>query len=179
MELKQKTVLRNKGESSELVLKQKNLSSIHVKLSWKKAVDLDLHAFYRTRDGGFGHIYFADRGSLEKSPYIALDQDAGVGNTAGDNEENIRIARLDELRGVLFATNIFRFFGFFSKGDNFAKYDGHVALTTDAGHCIEVPLISEEVGRWCLIARLDNENGKPTVTNINRVQKESPDERSI
>ena len=41
--------------------------------------------------GTFGHIYFGNKGKLTTSPYIALDKDSGVGNSAGNNEENMTI----------------------------------------------------------------------------------------
>ena len=85
-ELKRKVTLKKKGDATEITLKKKDgaASTVHAKLTWKKAVDLDLHVFYKTKDGKFGHVYFANKGQLDKAPYIALDQDAGVGNTAGD-----------------------------------------------------------------------------------------------
>ena len=174
MELKRKVTLKKKGETAEITLKKKGATMIHAKLTWKKAVDLDLHAFYKTKAGKFGHIYFGNKGDGHKEPYIALDQDAGVGNTAGDNEENIRITNLEHLASILIATNIFRFFGFLSSGDSFAKYDGKVMIETDAGDEVEVPLISEEKGRWCLIAKIDNTGPVPKVVNVNQVQKNQP-----
>jgi len=181
MELKRKVTLKKKGEATEITLKKKGgaASTVHAKLAWKKAVDLDLHAFYKTKAGKFGHVYFGDRGKLEKEPYIMLDQDAGVGNTAGDNEENIHIGQLDHLSSILIATNIFRLFGFLSSGENFAKYDGKVVIETDAGDNIEVPLISEEKGRWCIIAKIDNTGDNPRVININQVQKKEPKEDAL
>ncbi len=94
LKLKSKVLLKEKGQSSSLQLKQKNSSIVHAKLTWTTAVDLDLHAFYKTKEGKFGHISFANQGDLDKEPYIMLDEDAGVGNTAGDNEENITKRRL-------------------------------------------------------------------------------------
>jgi tellurite resistance protein TerA len=179
MELKGKMVLKEKGDSSSLQLKQKNASIVHAKLSWTKAVDLDLHAFYKTKEGKFGHISFSNKGGLDKEPFIMLDEDAGVGNTAGDNEENIRITQLDKLDSVLIATNIFKFFGFLSKGANFGDYDGKVVVTTDGGDNIEVPLTSKNVGKWCIIAKLDNTGPLPKLININTVQKDEPDGKSI
>lgn len=174
MELKQKVVLKQKGESTSLVG-----TEFVATLRWTAAVDLDLHAFYKTKSGKFGHVSFADTGSLTAMPYIQLDKDEGVGNTAGDNEENIRISRLDLLESVMIATNIFRFFGFLNKGDNFAKYDGSVVVKSNTGHVIEIPLISEEPGRWCLIAKIDNSTASPCVININKVQKDEPKENAL
>lgn len=175
MELKPKITLKQKGDTASLQLKPKGATSVHAQLTWTQAVDLDLHCFYRTKEGEFGHVFFGNKGKREEAPYIMLDEDAGVGNTAGDNEENIRIERLDHLDSLIIATNIFRFLGFLSKGDNFAKYDGRVVVTTNAGDVIEVPLTSEQPGKWCIIARIDNTGVGPQIINVNQVQKEEPD----
>ncbi|KAB8319403.1 stress response protein [Tolypothrix campylonemoides VB511288] len=165
-------VLKKKGDSADL---SKRMSNVDVKLSWTKSVDLDLHAFYKTKSGTFGHISFVRKGSLSEPPCILLDKDAGVGATAGDNRENIKIATLAHVDYVLIATNIFRFIGFLSSGDSFAKYDGKVVVKTDGGDHIEVPLTSEEIGKWCVIAKIDNTNPTaPKVVNINKVQKLEP-----
>ncbi len=169
-----KITLKKPGESTPLSLQKKELSIIHVKLQWTKAVDLDLHAFYKTKSGQFGHVYFGNKGELNHEPYILLDQDAGVGNTAGNNEENLKIKNLPHFSSIIIATNIFRFLGFLNQGDHFAKYDGRVILQTDAGQEVTVPLVSEEQGRWCLIAKIDHSGSIPQVININRVQKEEP-----
>lgn len=173
MDIKPKVILKQKGDSTEIA---KKLNKIKVQMTWTKGVDLDLHAFYRTKTGKTGQIYFANKGNLAKFPFIELDQDAGVGNTSGQNEENLTIASLENIETILIATNIFRFFGFLSKGENFARYDGKVSLKTDAGDDIEVPLTSNEIGKWCVIAAIDNSNpASPKVININRVQKSEPD----
>ncbi len=173
MDIKPKVILKQKGDSTEIAQK---LTRIQVQMTWTKGVDLDLHAFYRTKTGKTGQIYFADKGNLAKFPFIELDQDAGVGNTSGKNEENLVITSLEQMDLILIATNIFRFFGFLSKGENFARYDGKVSLKTDASDHIEVPLTSNEIGKWCVIAAIDNSNpASPKVININRVQKSEPD----
>src|SRR6185437_11810030 len=82
-----KITLKKPGDTISL-RKAAKIENIHVKLTWTKAVDLDLHAFYITKQGKFGHIYFGNKGKFTRSPYISLDKDAGVGNTAGNNEEN-------------------------------------------------------------------------------------------
>jgi tellurite resistance protein TerA len=176
---KQKIILKKQGDTAKISLKKNEISTVHVRLSWTKAVDLDLHVFYKTKKGETGHIYFGEQGHLKKEPYVILDKDSGVGNTAGDNEENLRIGNMSHFSTLLIATNIFRFIGFLNSGDNFAKYDGKVTLKTDSGESIEVPLISEEKGLWCLIAKIDNTGDAPLVTNINKVQKEEPDEYSL
>lgn len=167
------------GDVADLFGGKQAFSLVQVRLTWSKAVDIDLHAFYKTKTGTKGHVYFGNKGQLDGPPYILLDKDAGVGNTAGKNEENLRIARIDQFATILIAVNIFRFLGFLSAGDNFAKYDGQVALRTDGGHNIEVPLTSEAKGRWCIIAKIDNTGATPKVINLNQVQKNEPGNESL
>jgi tellurite resistance protein TerA len=169
----QKVILKQSGERAPLA----KLTKIVAKLSWTKAVDLDLHAFYKDKDGGglVGHIYYDNKGKLYHPPCIQLDDDSGVDNTGGDNEENITIKTLTHVESVLIATNIYRKFSFFSPGDNFAKYDGKVTLDIGQGNFIEIPLDSEEVGKWCIIAKIDNSDPEnPQVINVNKVQKSEP-----
>lgn len=167
----QSKVTLKKGEKATLTKSAK----ITAKLTWTKPVDLDLHAFYKTKEGLLGHIFYKNKGTLYQPPCIELDEDAGVNNTGGDNEENITIKSLSHVESVLIATNIFRKLGFFSMGDNFAKYDGKVLVETNMGDMIEVPLDSDKIGKWCVIAKIDNANpSEPYVININEVQKAEP-----
>ncbi len=168
-----KVVLSKQNQAAKISLAKKPdgaIEHIKVTLDWTAAVDLDLHAFYKTKTGEVGHVYYADKGSKKKPPHIKLDKDAGVGARAGANQENMTVARLDHLESVLIATNIFRFFG--GKGERFARYDGRVTVATSLGE-VEVPLTSDDPGRWALIAKIDC-TGEPQVVNINRVQKKKP-----
>lgn len=170
----EKVTLKKPGDSISL-RKAGKIENIHVKLNWTKGVDLDLHAFYITKQGTFGHIYFGNKGKLTKSPYIALDKDSGVGNSAGNNEENLIIKTLLDVEKIIIATHIFRILGFLKKEDNFAKYDGRVLIKTNNGDDIEVPLTSTTTGRWCIITKIDNSNSTdPKVININHVQTSEP-----
>ena len=166
----QKNVLKQGGRAGLT-----KSAKIGAKLTWTKPVDLDLHAFYKTKEGLFGHVYYDNLGNLYKPPCIQLDEDAGIDNTGGNNEENITIKSLSHVESILIATNIYRKFSFLSFGDNFAKYDGKVVIETDRGEHIEVPLDSEKVGKWCVIAKIDNSDpSHPHVININKVQKSEP-----
>jgi tellurite resistance protein TerA len=166
-----KVTLSNRGDKAQLSRSAK----IQAKLTWTKPVDLDLHAFYKTKEGLVGHVYFAHRGNLYEPPCIQLDTDAGVDDTGGENEENITIKSLSHVEAILIATNIYRTLSFLSFGDNFAKYDGKVVVESETGESIEVPLNSDEKGKWCVIAKIDNSDpANPHVININRVQKAEP-----
>jgi len=120
--------------------------------------------FHRTRSGQENEIYFADC----DSPRIRLDTDAGIGDVGGQNEENITITSLDGFEEILFATKIFM------KGGSYADYDGRVAVQTNNGDDIIVPLTSRERADWCVIAKITNGTNGPAVTNVNRVTNEAP-----
>ncbi len=168
-----KITLDKPTQSTPIQLAKKadgRIEHIAVQMRWTKAVDLDLHAFYRMKSGAEGHVYFVEKGNLHGVPYIMLDRDMGVGNVAGKNVENLRISNIDQLESVLFVANIFRFFG--GSKENFAKYDGEVSVSTSLGEIV-VPLTSDTPGKWAVIAKLENRD-QPRLININRITKDEP-----
>ncbi len=175
-------VLREQGDSVAIPQSGMELSEykpgetkMRAILKWNAAVDLDIHAFYRLKGSAKdGHVGFNEKGDKKKSPYINLDKDMGVGNVGGDNQEIITIGTLADLDYILIATNIYRTFGFLHN-DNFAQYDGKVNLITNKSNEINVPLTSKTLGRWCVIALIDNiDKYSPIVTNINKVTQNEP-----
>ena len=177
-----KLILREKGSSAPLARK-KSHAPIHAQLKWTAPVDLDLHCFYlpkkRETRGLFSflfgggspqlkHIYFGQLGDLHSPPYILLDQDAGIGDVGGDNEENIEITRTDHLDALLFVANIFN-----KPNAQFSSYDGSVTVRCGATE-IEVPLSSRTVGSWALIAQIDCRSNELKVINMDRVKKDKP-----
>ena len=169
-------ILEKQGDKSSINLKKNvGASQILAKLTWTDKVDLDLHAFIITKSGKFEHIFFSNKGEIEKTPYVKLDKDAGVGAAGGDNEENISVGKIDDIEILVFATHIFRFFPFLRFGDNFSKYNGKVVVKSNSGDVIAVPMNSKEKGRWCLIAGIINNAGGVNVFNINRVEQKEPD----
>ena len=176
-------VLREPGDSVAIPQTGMELSEytngeikIRAILKWNAEVDLDIHAFYRNKDGSKdGHVSFGSKGSNKKPPYIYLDKDMGVGNVGGDNQEIITIGTLAHVDSILIATNIFRILGFLAEDENFGKYDGNIKLITSKSNEIAVPLTSSTPGRWCVIALIDNSDPySPIVTNINKVTQSEP-----
>ncbi len=167
-----KITLDKQGSQAKLSLEKgkSKISNVHVKLSWTKAVDLDLHAFYITKSGQVGHVYFGNKFAHS----IQLDKDSGVGNTAGKNQENLVVKDLGQIDYILFATNIFRFLGFLHCNDSFSQYDGKIAIKTDVSE-IEVPLNANEKGKWAAIALIDNSGEEPRVININKITDKEPE----
>lgn len=156
-------VVLSVGESARLNT-SRPITKINVRLQWTASVDLDLHAFYRTRSGLDRHVYWFNR----EERHIELDTDAGVGDEGGQNEENITITSLDGFEEILFATKIFM------KGGCYADYDGWVAVQTNNGDDIVVPLTSRDRADWCVNAKISNSANGPAVTNVNRITDDKP-----
>lgn len=147
------------------------IEHVAVRLDWTDAIDLDLHAFYRLRSGAEGEVNFMEEGSLDSVPYIALDEDMGVDDEAGKNEENLTLSRLDTLDSVIFVANIFRDDD--DDPESFAQYDGRVTVTTSLGEVV-VPLTSTVPGNWAVIAKLENAAQGLRLVNINKVTRQQP-----
>jgi stress response protein SCP2 len=173
--------LSKKGQAHEINLQKSQYSntdkSIRVKMTWETAIDLDLHAFVVDEKNSYSQIFFAHK--LSKCGNILLDQDAGVGNVAGDNQENLYVKDYTKVKKIVFAANIFRFFGnLFSSSDNFSKYNGKIHIKS-LGNDISVHLNSKEYGRWALIALFEVTVDGPRVTNLDSILKSKPTEDFI
>jgi len=163
VEIRQKIIIREK-ESANIPLK-----NLVATLSWQKAIDLDLYAFYQTKSGAVGKVFYGSRGSLTSSPYIELDKDAGVGDKGGKNEENIRFADLSHYKHILIVANIFA-----KANANFAQFGGTVVVKAE-DQSFEVPLTAKDGGSWCTIAHIDNTNPiSPQLKNVNTVSYDTP-----
>jgi len=185
-ELKPKITLKKKGENTSIPVK-----SLKATLSWTASVDMDFHAYFRTKKpppkkgGGIiaklfgswnaeyleeGCIYFGNRGNKTGFPWIYLDKDSGVGDKGGNNEENLYFEDLTNIEHLLIVANIFN-----KPNANFASYDGKVTITAN-DNSYEVPLTETSPGSYCVIAHIDNSGNEalPKLTNINMVIKEAP-----
>ncbi len=155
VDLKAKVVLKTKGEEAHISVKQ-----LMVTLKWTKDVDLDLMAFYKAKDGSTGAV-FSDNypggtmGSLNSFPYIQLSGDAGVGAVGGDNEEALRITKLDDLAELYICTLNYTDASQ-KKESSFSEYDGGVVVTDDKGESVAVHLDSTDKGYIAIIAKIDN-----------------------
>ena len=157
-------VVLDVGEAATLDTSQP-IENILVRMNWTAAIDLDLHAFFRLRDGSDEQVYF---GNMREGD-VYLDHDAGVGREAGNNEENIVVTTLDNILEVLFAVHNF------SGDGRFCDYDGRVFVEPGNGDRVTVPLTAQERGFWCVIARINNQDpAQPKVVNVNRVTNDEP-----
>jgi uncharacterized protein involved in tellurium resistance len=157
VDLKAKVVLSKKGDEAYIPVKR-----LLVTLKWTAKVDLDLMAFYRTKDGREGGV-FSDRypggnlGNLKEFPYIKLSGDQGVGAKGGDNEEVLGVGKLDDLSELYICTLNYTDASR-KKDSSFHDYDGGITILCDGSNTIAVPLDSTEKGQVALIAKIDNSN---------------------
>jgi tellurite resistance protein TerA len=155
VELKAKVTLKNSGEEAYISLKQ-----LMVTLRWTMNIDLDLMAFYKAKDGRTGGV-FSDNypggslGSLNGFPFIQLSGDAGLGGAGGDNEETIRIAKLDDMAEVYICTINYDD-AIKNVASSFSNYDGGVIVLDDKGESVAVPLNSPDKGHVAIIVKIDN-----------------------
>ncbi len=155
-QFKPKIILKAKCDEAYISVKQ-----LMVTLKWSASVDLDLMAFYKTKDGQVGGVFSENyaggsMGSSNTFPFIQLSGDAGVGSRGGpNNEEVLRITKLDHIEELyICAIN----FTDASQNRNvtFSQYDGHVIVNDEKGKSISVPLDSNQPGTVAVIARIDN-----------------------
>ncbi|MDO3411612.1 TerD family protein [Saccharibacillus sp. CPCC 101409] len=123
-------------------------SSALASLVWENPrKDLDLYCFYVTKEGQCGKVYYKDRGSSQKAPYIELDKDA-----RGAGEETIRIYRTDELKYVLFCA-------YSAVSNGFGSFKGMKAravVDNGEGQSVESWLQKKNIfSYWVAIAKID------------------------
>jgi len=168
-ELKAKVTLKQKGEAAYISVKQ-----LLVTLKWTAAVDLDLMAFYKAKDGRVGAVFSENYaggslGSLNSFPFIQLSGDAGVGAVGGNNEETLRITKLDDLEQLYICTLNFTD-AVYNRDVSFGNYDAYVVVVDEKSESIGVFLDSQEPGVVAVIAKIDNTDFMgPKLVNENRV----------
>lgn len=161
--------LKQKGTKADIGA----FNKINISLIWSSAVDLDLMAFYRTKDGRTGGVYSDNYqggtlGTLDAFPYISLSGDAGVGNVGGDNREDMSIAKIDDFEEIyICALN----FTDASAGESnvFGDYDAKIQVTTDRGESHSVPLDSVQPGSVAVICRFSSGFIASELVNDSRV----------
>ncbi|MCP4699114.1 MAG: hypothetical protein GY862_20015 [Gammaproteobacteria bacterium] len=142
--------LAQKGAEAFIPLKQ-----LMVTMKWTTAADFDLAAAYEGKDGKKGMVYFGDLGDMNSFPYMQLSGDEGVGDSGGDNEETMRITRLDDMKYVwLFCWD----YGMVQSGQSarFADSDVTLAIVDDTGKSVSVSLDTGDTGNVCCLATIDN-----------------------
>ncbi|WP_207843386.1 Tellurium resistance [Williamsia soli] len=106
----------------------------------KSGVDLDLRCLYELSDGSLGGVGALDRnfGSLEKRPFIKLDQDDRSGSAASGENMFVNLADPGVFRRILVFADIYE------GSPNWAAVDGVVTVESQFGPPIEVRMDSEK-----------------------------------
>ena len=147
MELKQKGASANVGSFKQLL----------VTMKWTTAADFDLCAVYEAKDGRKNLVYFGDLGDLNSFPFVQLSGDEGKGDKGGDNEEQMRIASLDQMKYVWIMCWDY---GKVQQGSaaRFKDSDVKLSVMDDRGTSHNVTLDTGSLGNVALIATIDNSN---------------------
>jgi uncharacterized protein involved in tellurium resistance len=159
MEIRSKLQLKSKGETVNLP----TVKQLKVTLSWKSSVDLDLMAFGTKKDGSTFGVYSNEisndiktMGNLNEFPFMSLSGDAGVGAVGGDNEEVLKIMKLDDVATLKLIALNYTDASAKNSEASFAAYDGIVTVMDENGDAFEVPLTATEKGTAAVIATIDN-----------------------
>lgn len=147
----------SKGQATEI---SKDATEASVTLSWKTAIDFDLHCKIESVHGEKEHIYFGDK----RGRYGELDQDAGIGDSAGSNKEKMKLKNLKEIKRAIFYVNIFN-----HSNEDFSKYQGKL-LINFAGKPILVEMKHAKRGANFIICSIE----EGAMININEVTSSQP-----
>lgn len=145
--------LKKKGEIAQIGA----FSQLKVSLIWSSAVDLDLMAFYKKKDGFVGGVYSENYsggslGDLNRFPFMQLSGDAGVGAIGGNNREEMRITKLEDIEELyIVAVN----FTDAVSGENktFSNYDARVEVQTDKGETHVISLDCTDPGSVAILSK--------------------------
>lgn len=142
--------LKQKGSLAFIAIKQ-----LMVSMKWTTAADFDLAAAYEGKNGTIGLVYFGELGDLNNFPHMQLSGDEGVGDAGGDNEETMRITKLDELKNVWI---LCWDYGMIQegKGARFKDSDIKLSIMDDRGKSTSVEIDTGDMGNVCCIATIDN-----------------------
>jgi len=169
MKLEQKEQVTVEAGKTGMALQAKGTTggAFKATLAWKTSVDLDLYCMYELHDGTKGQVNYSSKGSKTRAPFITLDGDAGVGDTGGDNEENMDFHDMSKVKHAIIVANIF------AKVSSFALYSGKVIIQSDST-AFTVPLTAKFPGSWCVVARIDNSGDETKVFNVNKTKLSKP-----
>ncbi len=155
--------LKQKGHAAWI----DQFKQLTISMKWTTAADFDLAAVYETKTQQQGIVYFGDLGNLNAFPYLNLNKDEGVGDKGGNNEEIMRISRLDDMNYVWI---ICWDYNMMQRGQRarFKNSDVHLTMTNEMGKAISVTIDTGELGNVCCIATLDNTGTAPKLINASK-----------
>jgi tellurite resistance protein TerA len=150
------------------------LGDLDVELAWTFDVDLDLLAFFRTKDGYEGGVASEHypQGTLVETldgqPFLSLSGDAGVGAKGGNNHEQITIHRIPETVEKIWILALNFTDARNGVASNFAKYDGFARVQNSTGeHSFGLELKDATPNPVFHIATIDNTANRPKLVNEN------------
>jgi len=145
--------LQQKGQEAQLG----GMKQFMVTLKWTSAADFDLAAVYESKDGKLGMVYFGELGSLNEFPFMQLSGDEGVGDTGGDNQEEMRVTKFEDMKYIYV---VCWDYGAVTDGKpaRFDNSDVSVSVMDDAGTSHAVTLDTGDTGNVCVLATVDNSN---------------------
>jgi len=158
--------LKQKGDSAAIG----TFKQLLVKMSWTTAADFDLAAMYLEKgkaQGQEGLVYFGDLGNLNALPFMQLSGDEGVGDAGGDNEEEMRIARFDDMAYVWILCWDYTKVQV-GQPARFKGSDVKLTVADDQGNTHNMVLDTGDLGNVALMATIDNTGPVPKLTNTSK-----------
>lgn len=149
--------LNRKGQEAYLSLK-----NVNVTLSWLSAIDLDLMAFFKAKDGRVGGVYSeryagGSLGNLESFPFIQLNGDDYPARGCKPCEEILTIAQLEEMSEINIC--VINYTDAIKNQDAaFSDYNAQITIADDVGEPACIRLNSPDRGVVAVIAKIE-ENG--------------------
>lgn len=143
--------LKKKGESAQIG----GVNQFMITLKWTTAVDFDLCAVYEDKKGEEGIVYFGDLGNLNEFPFMQLSGDEGVGDTGGDNQEDLRVMNLAQMKKIyIFCWD----YPSVESGQvaRFSNSDITTSVIDDHGNSYTCSLDNMEDGNVVCMAEIDN-----------------------
>jgi tellurite resistance protein TerA len=179
-----KITLEKRGDKISLEKRRtQGFGRIHINLNWNRqpagepargffgkltrrsasrGVDLDLGCLYELADGRKGVVQALGEawGSLDKWPYVCLEDDDRTGAAAGGENMFVNGDRFDEIRRIVV-------FAFIYQGvANWARTDGVVTVRIPDQPTLEVRLDNGNAKTMCAIALIENRAGQMQVTKL-------------
>ncbi|MFG0236276.1 TerD family protein [Brevibacillus porteri] len=141
-------------------------------LEWTSKKDLDLYCFFVTRDGVEGKVYYKNKGTSTKSPFITLD-----GDSKNAGRETIHIHRPDQLRYVLFAA-----YSALSNGiGSFKSMHARAVVENHVGQTVIAPLLEEnKYAYWVAIAHIDfTDQSEMKISHVEKYSKNNSEKSPL
>ena len=152
-------------KSNDVIKLPKN-TKVTVQLVCAVPAKLHLHAFYQTKEGGEGHVYYKNKGNLYLPPCIEWNEE--------EEKEVLSVKTLTHVETLLIAVQLNKgFVDLLKGGESFAKYEGCLIVHTDSPYQFEIPLDAQRRGLWYVAAKIVNQE-LSQIERIDKVQKFQP-----